>query len=110
MCELLITKNSIATIYAGRNNIWKIAFGECKKKVLPGRYTDVISAITASRRMGFGGYRTLPLNYRLITKVQKSLKSILATKVNWKNKPIMFVGDKDWRDIYYRNRKRIPFT
>ena len=102
MLELLITKKSIALIFEAQIGIWKIAFGTDQKKVLPQKFTNVDSAIKESRRLGFGGYRSLSKN-RSHTKTRMSMNAILGKEVQFKGDPTMFVDEKEWRLVYRRH-------
>ncbi len=99
MLDLIINKHSIAIIYQIKNPlVWKIAFGNSVKKILPDQYPTLASAIVEARRMGFGGYRTI--NYKT-NAVKFSLKSILSKEIKkWTWAPQLFSDEKNWAEIY----------
>ena len=103
MTDLIINNKNIAIIFEESKGVWKIAFGDSKKKILPGKFECLDEAIGKAKKMGFGGYRSLPnKGYHTSgrTKTRVSIKTILEKSVVWVNEPASFVNERRWSKIY----------
>ena len=109
MIDLIINNKSIAIIFEESKGVWKIAFGDSKKKILLDNFGGLDDAIVKSKKMGFGGYRSLPnKGYHTSgrTKTRVSLKTILGKSVVWVNEPMAIVNEKRWTAIYREKQGR----
>jgi hypothetical protein len=106
MVELLVTNKSIALVFQGKDKYWKIAFGECEKKVFSEKYRQLETVVAEVKRLGFGGYIVLPWDFSKNNGSYISL-SILLGKRTKLHPPVMFGHEKNWRSIYETRALRL---